>query len=100
MIVPHSKSLLLQHFTGGFSHYHPDSVVAISNAKGTKPKSHLLHYTKENSVNVTLPDDEIMAVEDHQRVILDKLNGNPATVFVSSISNESPPNSPLLETQM
>ena len=90
----------MQRFTGGFSHYHPDSVVAISNAKGTKPKSQLLHYGKRNSVNISLQDEELMEVEDDQRAILDKLNGNPASIFVSSISNGSPPICPLLETQM
>ena len=87
-------------FTGGFSQHHPDSVVAVSNSKGTKLKSQLMHHCKRNSVNVSLQDEEIMEVEDYQRSMLDKLNGNPAAVFVSSISNESPPICPLLETQM
>merc|ERR1711981_1375398 len=86
--------------SGGFSQHHPDSVVAVSNSKGTKLKSQLIYHCKRNSVNVSLQDEEIMEVEDHQRAMLDKLNGNPAAVFVSSISNGSPPNFPLLETQM
>ena len=88
--------------TGGFSQHHPDSVVAVSNAKGTKLKSQLMHHCKRNSVNVSLQDDDdIMEVEDHQRAMMDKLNGNPAAaVFVSSISNSSQPICPLLETQM
>ena len=87
---------------GGFSQHHPDSVVAVSNSKGTKLKSQLMHHCKRNSVNVSLQDDdEIMEVEDHQRAMMDKLNGNPAAaVFVSSISNSSQPICPLLETQM
>ena len=60
-----------------------------------------MHHVKRNSVNVSLQDEEIMEVEDHQQAILDKLNGNPAAVFVSSISNGSPQQiCPLLETQM
>ena len=88
--------------TGGFSQHHPDSVVAVSNSKGTKLKSQLMHHCKRNSVNVSIQDDDdIMEVEDHQRAMLDKLNGNPAAaVFVSSISNSSQPIFPLLETQM
>ena len=60
-----------------------------------------MHHCKRNSVNVSLQDEEIMEVEDHQRAMLDKINGNPAAaVFVSSITNGSPPICPLLETQM
>ena len=96
------KNMKSNLIAGGFSQHHPDSVVAVSNAKGTKLKSQLMHHCKRNSVNVSLQDDDdIMEVEDHQRAMMDKLNGNPAAaVFVSSISNSSQPICPLLETQM
>ena len=102
---------------GGFIHYHPDSVVAVSNVNGTKPKSHLIHqyHNKRNSVNIITPqgDDTLIfsqchdgggGAADQQRAILDKLNGNPAMFAASSSSpmnsGGSHPICPLLETQM
>ena len=84
---------------GGFSHYFPDSVVAVSNVKGTKPKSHLIHHqTRGNAINISSQDD--MILEHHQRAMLDKLNGNPGVLLLSSSSAISQPICPLLETQM
>ena len=85
---------------GGFSHYFPDSVVAVSNVKGTKPRSHLIHHqTRGNWINISSQDEDDMILEHQQRAMLDKLNGNPG-VLLSSSSAISQPICPLLETQM